>query len=147
VDRGRHRSTVDHGQGLRGSSPEDDRNGAPVHGTSPRLRKKGEGTAVSLTDCKRGRWRDENGRASVGNNQRRRCLVQAVLGRGEKRREVGRGPVKPEVGAHHFIGAGEGHAGARKGEMACGNGLNAVEGGRLNEGLGGGIKRGNQGGG
>jgi hypothetical protein len=27
----------------------------PVHGTSPRLRKKGEETAVSLTGCKRGR--------------------------------------------------------------------------------------------
>jgi hypothetical protein len=68
--------------------------------------------------------------------------VQVVLGRGEKRREVGRGLVKPEVGAHHFIGAGEGHAGARQGEMACGNGLNAVEGGRLNEGLGGGELKG-----
>jgi hypothetical protein len=28
-----------------------------------------------------------------------------------------------------FIVAGEGHAGARKGETACGNGLNAIEGG------------------
>jgi hypothetical protein len=71
-----------------------------------------------------------------------------VLGHGEKRREVGRGPVKPEVGAHPFIGAGEGHAGARKGETAGGNGLNAIEGKRLNEGLrgGGGIKRGDPGG-
>jgi hypothetical protein len=74
--------------------------------------------------------------------------VQAVLGRGEKRREVGRGPVKPEVGALPFIGVREGHAGARKGETAGGNGLNAIEGRLLNEGLrgGGGIKRGNQGG-
>jgi hypothetical protein len=46
-----------------------------------------------------------------------------------------------------FIGAGEGHVGARKGESADGNGLNANEGGRLNEGLRGGLKRGNQGGG
>jgi hypothetical protein len=68
--------------------------------------------------------------------------VWAVLGHGEKRREVGRGPVKPEVGAHPFIGAGEGHAGARKGETAGGNGLNAIEGKRLNEGLRGGELKG-----
>jgi hypothetical protein len=78
------------------------------------LRKKGEGTTMSLTGCKRGRRRDENGTTSVGNNRWRRPSVRAVLGRGEKSREVGRGPVKPEVGAHPFIGAGEGHAGARK---------------------------------
>jgi hypothetical protein len=117
-----------------------------MRGTSPRLRKKGEETTVSLTDCKRGRQRDGNGRASVGNNQRRRRSVWAVLGHGEKRREVGRGPVMPEVGALPFIGAGEGHAGVRKGETAGGNGLNAIDGGLLNEGLRGGIKRGNQGG-
>jgi hypothetical protein len=69
--------------------------------------------------------------------------VRAVIGRGEKRREVGRGPVKLEVGALPFIWAGEGHAGARKGETADGNGLNAIEGGQLNEGLrGGGLKGG-----
>jgi hypothetical protein len=129
---------VDRRQGLGGGSPEDGRNGTPVRGTSSRLRKNGVGTAVSLTDCKRGRRRDGNGRASMGNNRWRRHLVWAVLGHGEKRREVGRGPVKPEVGAHPFIGAGEGHAGARKGETAGGNGLNAIEGKRLNEGLRGG---------
>jgi hypothetical protein len=100
VDRGRHRSTVDHGQGLSGGSLEDSRNGAPMHGTSPRLRKKGEGTVVSLTGCKRGRGRNENGRASVGNNRWRRHSVRAALRHGEKRREAGRGPVKPEGGAH-----------------------------------------------
>jgi hypothetical protein len=68
--------------------------------------------------------------------------VRAVLRRGEKRREVEGGLVKPEVGALPFIGAGEGHAGARKGETADGNGLNAIEGRRLNEGLGGGLKGG-----
>jgi hypothetical protein len=121
---------------------------APVHGgprTGPQRRprvwnltaveEKGEGTVVSLTGCKRGRPRDGNGRASVRNNWRRRRSVRAVLGHGEKRREVGRGLVKPEVGALSFIGAGEGHAGARKGETAGGNGLNAIEGGWLNEGL------------
>jgi hypothetical protein len=54
VDRERRRSTVDHGHRLGGGSPENGRNGAPVRGTSPRLRKKGEGMAVSLTGCKRG---------------------------------------------------------------------------------------------
>jgi hypothetical protein len=68
VDNRRHRSTMDHGQGLDGGSPKDGRNGAPVRGTSPWLRKKGEGTAVILTGCKRGRRRDRNGRALVGNN-------------------------------------------------------------------------------
>jgi hypothetical protein len=43
---------------------------------------------------------------------------------------------------HPFIGAGEGHAGARKGEMTGGNGLNTIEGGRLNEGLRGELKGG-----
>jgi hypothetical protein len=138
VDRGRRRSTVDHGQGLGGGSPEDGQNGAPVCGTSLWLRKKGEGMAVSLIGCKRGRRRDRNGRASVGNNRQRRRSVWAVLGCREKRREVGRGPVKPEVGAHSFIGAGEGLAGARRGETASCNCLNAIEGGRLNEGLRGG---------
>jgi hypothetical protein len=32
---------------------------------------------------------------------------------------------------HPFIVAGEGHGGARKGEMADGNGLNAIEGGAV----------------
>jgi hypothetical protein len=68
--------------------------------------------------------------------------VRAVLRRPEKRREAGRGPVKLEVGAHPFIGAREGHAGVRKGEMASGNGLNVIEGGRLNEGLRGELKGG-----
>jgi hypothetical protein len=54
VDRERRRSTVDHGHRLGGGSPENGRNGAPVRGTSLRLRKKGQGTAVSLTGCKRG---------------------------------------------------------------------------------------------
>jgi hypothetical protein len=118
VDRGRHRSTVDRRHVLRGGSPEDGRNGDPVRGTSPRLRKKGEGTTVSLTDCKRGWRRDGNGRASVGNNWWTRRSVWAVLGYREKRREVGRGPVKPEVGAHPFIGAGEGHAGRERGNRS-----------------------------
>jgi hypothetical protein len=85
---------VDRGQGLGGGSPEDGRNGAPVRKTSPRLRKKGEGTTMSFTGCKTGRRRDRNGRASVGNNRRRRHSVWAALGRGEKRREERRGEVR-----------------------------------------------------
>jgi hypothetical protein len=100
ADHGRHRSTVDRGQGHGGGSSEDSQNGAPVRGTSPRLRMKGEGTVVKLIGYKRGRWRDGNNRASVGNNRRRRRSVRVALGRGEKRREVGRGPMKPEGGAH-----------------------------------------------
>jgi hypothetical protein len=68
VDRERRRSTMDHGHRLEGGSPENGRNGAPVRGTSPRLRKKGEGTAVSLTGCKRGRGRVGHDRVIVGNN-------------------------------------------------------------------------------
>jgi hypothetical protein len=85
---------------------EDGWNGAPVCGTSPRLRKKGEGTAVILTGYRRG----GNGRASVSKKWRRRCLVWAVLGRGEKRREEGRGEVRwRAVMAPLYIGA-EGEA-------------------------------------
>jgi hypothetical protein len=140
VDRGRHRSTVDGGQGLGGSSLEDGRNSAPMRGTSPRLSKKGEGTTVSLTSCKRGgggtetagcRW----GITGGGGTWCGWCT-------GAERREAGRGLMKPEVGPHPFIGAGEGHARARKGETASGNVLNAIEGRRLNEGL----RGGNQGG-
>jgi hypothetical protein len=119
VDRGRRWSTMDRGLGLGGGSPKNGRNDAPVRGTSPRLRKKGEGTVVSLTDYKRGRRRDRNGRASVVKNRWRRCSVRAMLGRGEKRREVERGPVKPEVGALPFIGVGEGHVGARRGKRSA----------------------------
>jgi hypothetical protein len=75
VDRERRRSTVDHGHRLGGGSPENGRNGAPVRGTSPRLREKGEGTAVSLTGYKRGRWRVRHDRVTVGNNRRRRRSV------------------------------------------------------------------------
>jgi hypothetical protein len=70
---------VDHGHRLRGGSPENGRNGVPVRGTLPRLRKNGEGTAVSLTGCKRGRRRVGHDRAMVGNNRRRRRSVEWAL--------------------------------------------------------------------
>jgi hypothetical protein len=79
VDRERRRSTVDHGHRLGGGSSENSRNGVPVHGTSPRLRKNGEGTAVSVTGCKRGRRRVRHDRATVGNNRWRRCSVEWAL--------------------------------------------------------------------
>jgi hypothetical protein len=54
VDHGRRWSTVDHGQCLGGGLLEDGRNCTPMRGTSPQLRKRGEGMAVIVTDCIRG---------------------------------------------------------------------------------------------
>jgi hypothetical protein len=54
VDRERRRSTVDHGHRPGEGSLENGRNSVPVRRTSPRLRKNGEGTEVSLTGYKRG---------------------------------------------------------------------------------------------
>jgi hypothetical protein len=79
VDRERRRSTVDHGHRPGEGSPKNGRNGVPVHGTSPRLRKIGEGTEVSLTGCKRGRRRVGHDQAMVGNDRRRRRLVEWAL--------------------------------------------------------------------
>jgi hypothetical protein len=79
VDHKRRRSTVDHNHRLGGGSLENGRNGAPVCGTSLRLRKKGEGTAVSLTGCKRWRRSVGHNRATVGNNRRRRRSVGWTL--------------------------------------------------------------------
>jgi hypothetical protein len=79
VDGERHRSTVDHGHRLGGGSPENGRNDAPMRGTSPRLREKGEGTAVSLIGYKRGWRRVGHDRATVGNNQQRRLSVGWTL--------------------------------------------------------------------
>jgi hypothetical protein len=107
VDHGQRQSTVDCGQGLGGGSPEDARNGAPVCGTSPRLRKKGGGMAVILTGCRRGRRRDGTGRASVGKKWQRRHSVWAVLGRGEKRRGEGRGAVESGDGPLYIGAEGE----------------------------------------
>jgi hypothetical protein len=57
VDHGRLRSMVDCGQGLGDGSPKGGQNGTPVRGTLPRLRKKGEGTSVIITSCRRGQKR------------------------------------------------------------------------------------------
>jgi hypothetical protein len=77
VVRERRRPTVDHGHHPGGGSPEIDRNGVPVRGTSPRLRKNGEGLEVSLTG---GKERVAEGRTqpSEGGEQ----LVVETLGGG-----------------------------------------------------------------
>jgi hypothetical protein len=129
VDRGRHRSTVDHRHRLRGGSPENGRNGAPVRGTSLRLTKKGEGTAVSLTGSKRGRRRYGHDQATVGNNRWRRHSVGWTLRTRERANEGGVSVVMAGGAPRPFIVAGEGHAGAREGETADGNGLNTISGG------------------
>jgi hypothetical protein len=97
---------------------------------------------VILTGYKRGRRRDENGWASVGNNRRRRRSVQVVLRHGEKRREAGRGPVKPEGGAHLLYGPGRGMLGPGSGKQPVVMALMPLKIGQLNEGLGGGLKGG-----
>jgi hypothetical protein len=79
MDRERRRPTVDHGHRPGGGSPEIGRNDVPVRRTSPRLRKNGEGTEVSLTGGTRGRQRVGHNRATVGNNRRRRCSVEGEL--------------------------------------------------------------------
>jgi hypothetical protein len=79
MDRVRRWSTVDHGHRLREGSPENGRNGVPVHGTSPQLRKNGEGTEVSLTGYERGQQRVGHDQATVGNNRRRRRSVEWAL--------------------------------------------------------------------
>jgi hypothetical protein len=79
VDRERRRPTVDHGHRPGGGSPEIGRNDVPVRGTSPRLRKNGERTEVSLTGGTGGRRRVGHNRVTVGNNRRRRCSVEGEL--------------------------------------------------------------------
>jgi hypothetical protein len=79
VDHEWRRPTVDHGHRPGEGSPEIGRNGVPVRGTSPRLRKNGEGMKVRLTGGKRGRRRVGHNQATVGNNQRRRRSVEGEL--------------------------------------------------------------------
>jgi hypothetical protein len=76
VDHERRWPTVDHGHRPGGGSLEIGRNGVPVRGTSPRLRKNGEGTEVSLTGGTGGRQRVGHNQATVGNNRRRRRSVE-----------------------------------------------------------------------
>jgi hypothetical protein len=118
VDRERRRSTVDHGHRPGEGSPENGRNGVPVCGTSPRLRKNGEGTEVSLTGCKRGRQRVGHDRVTVGNDRWRRRSVEWAL---QTRKQAIEGEVSVVMaggcsssfysgrgGAHRFGGGGNG---------------------------------------
>jgi hypothetical protein len=66
VDHERRRPTVDHGHRPGGGSPEISRNAVPVRGTSPWLRKNGEGMEVSLIGGTRGRWRVGHNGVMVG---------------------------------------------------------------------------------
>jgi hypothetical protein len=66
------------------ASSEDGRNDAPVRGTSPWLRKKGEGMEVILTGCRRRRRRGGSDRETVVKKRQRKCSVRAVLGHGDK---------------------------------------------------------------
>jgi hypothetical protein len=70
--------------------------------------------------------------------------VRAMLGHREKRREVGRGPVKPEVGALPFTGAWEGMPGREGGKWPAAISLMPLMVGGLLRGYGvelkGGIK-------
>jgi hypothetical protein len=104
------------------------------------LREKGEGTAVSLTDCKRGRRRVGHDQAMVGNNQRRRRSVGWTL-RTQKRAIEGGVSVVIAGGAPRpFIVAGERHTRAGRGKQPAVIVLTPLMAGRLDEGLRGEIK-------
>jgi hypothetical protein len=136
---------VDHGHRPGGGSPEISRNGVPVRGTSPRLRKNGEGMEVSLTGGKRGRRRVGHNQATVGNNRRRRRSVEGEL---RTRKHSIEGEVSVVmVGAAPllFIVAGGGHTGAGRGKWPAVMALTPLMAGRLDEGLRSEIKEGNQG--
>jgi hypothetical protein len=77
------------------------------------VEEKGEGTAVRLTGCKRGRQRDGHGRATVGNNRRRRCSVGWTLRTRERANEGGVSVVMAEGCSSPFH---NGRGGARRGE-------------------------------
>jgi hypothetical protein len=128
VDREWRRSTVDHGHRPGGGSSEIGQNGIPMRRTSPRLRKNGEGTEVSLTGGKRGQRRVGHDRATVGNTQWRRRSVEWAL-RTRKQAIEGEVSVVMAGGAPHpFIVSG-GHTEVGEGQTAGGNSLNAIDGG------------------
>jgi hypothetical protein len=129
VDRERHRSTVDHGHRLRGGSLENGRNSVPARGTSPRLRKNGEGTEVTLTGCKRERRRVGHDRAMVGNDRRRRRSVEWALW---TRKQAIEGEVSVVMAGGCSSSFYSGRGGAHwegEGETAGSNSFNAIDGG------------------
>jgi hypothetical protein len=109
MDREWCRFTVDHGHRLKGGSPENGWNDVPVRGTSLRLRKNGERTAVSLIGYKRGRWRVGHDRAMVGNNRRKRRSVEWAL-RTRKQVIEGEVSVVMAVGCSSSFYSGRGRA-------------------------------------
>jgi hypothetical protein len=116
VDHEQHRPMVDHGHRPGGGSPEIDWNGVLVRGTSPRLRKNREGTEVSLTGGKRGQRRVGHNWATVGNNRRRRRLVEGEL-RTQKHSIEGEVSMVMAGGcsSSFYIGRGRAHQGGRGG--------------------------------
>jgi hypothetical protein len=129
VDCERRRSTVDHSHRLGGGSLENGQNGAPVRGTSSRLKEKGEGTAVSLTGYMRGRRRVGHDRATVGNNRGRRRSVGWTLQTQKRAIEGGVSVMMAEgCSSPSYSGRGGAHWG-RGGGNGQQNSLNAIDGG------------------
>jgi hypothetical protein len=76
-------------------SPELDLVGASVYGSSPRLHGKDEELARVRSRASPEVEGRRGGRVMAMQNWRWWCSVEAMLERGEKRREAGRGAVKP----------------------------------------------------
>jgi hypothetical protein len=81
-------------------SPELGLAGTPVYGSSPRLHRKDEELARVRSRASPEVEGRRGGRATAVQNRRRRRSVEAMLERGERRIEVGRGAVKSGGGAH-----------------------------------------------
>jgi hypothetical protein len=129
MDRERRRSMVDHGHRPGEGSPENGRNGVLVRRTSPRLRKNGEGTELSLTGCKRGGGGSDTTGRWWGTIGRGGAWWSGRCGLGSKQAIEGEVSVVMAGGAPRpFIVAGEGHTGAGEGETAGGNSLNTIDG-------------------
>jgi hypothetical protein len=117
---------------------------APVHGgprIGPRRRLAGE-----RLERRPRAWNLTTIEGKGGGNGSEPHRLQEAVAEGWKWPGVsGEKPAEEELGVggaraqreekRGFIGAGEGHAVARRGETADGNGFNAIDGGRLNEGL------------
>jgi hypothetical protein len=74
--------------------------GAPVHESSPRPLGKHEGLVGVRSRASPGVEEQHGGRATAANVRRHRCSVRALLRRGERGKEAGRGAVKLRGGAH-----------------------------------------------
>jgi hypothetical protein len=108
------------------ASPELILAGAPVYGSSPWLHGKDEELARVQSRASPEVEGQRGGRATVVQKRRWRRSVEAMLERREKRREAGRGVVKPGGGGHLLQGSGERRGGVA-GVNAGVNGFNAIE--------------------